>query len=117
MTLEVTPVNRSAPSFESYYPALLERLRTLPGIAAAGAIDNLPLMGSSTGTQAHVDGAAIGVKNPAGASRVFRNRWPSAAVRPLAQRRGPYLRPARRRPESTGGEDVVLGPRRNRTNV
>ncbi len=62
MTLEVTPVNRSAASFESYYPALLERLRTLPGIAAAGAIDNLPLMGSSTGTQAHVDGAAIGVK-------------------------------------------------------
>ncbi len=38
LTLEVRPLDQSAPTREWFYPALLERIRTLPGVGAAGAI-------------------------------------------------------------------------------
>jgi predicted permease len=43
VTLEVQPVDPAAPTFATFYPALLDRLRGLPGVAAAGATNNLPL--------------------------------------------------------------------------
>ena len=46
MTMEVQPVDPGAQAFATYYPALLDRLRTLPGVAAAGATNDLPLGGS-----------------------------------------------------------------------
>src|SRR5579862_1169033 len=48
VTLEVQPVDSDAAIYAAYYPALLERLRTLPGVAAAGATPQLPLGGSRT---------------------------------------------------------------------
>jgi putative ABC transport system permease protein len=43
VTMEVQPVDQDAQTFAMYYPALLDRLRGLPGVAAAGATNNLPL--------------------------------------------------------------------------
>ncbi len=57
LTMEVIPVDASAPVLTQYYPALVESLRTLPGVAAAGAINNMPLQGGSTLTAARADGA------------------------------------------------------------
>jgi predicted permease len=48
VTMEVQPVDPDAQTFATYYPALLDRLRGLPGVAAAGATNNLPLGGSYT---------------------------------------------------------------------
>jgi predicted permease len=43
VTMEVQPVDQDAQTFAMYYPALLDRLRGLPGVAAASATNNLPL--------------------------------------------------------------------------
>jgi predicted permease len=56
MTMEVVPVDPSAATSNLYYSALLQTIRSLPGVEAAGAIDHLPLKGSSTMTGAKGDG-------------------------------------------------------------
>jgi predicted permease len=56
VTMEVVPVDPAPATSNSYYPALLETIRALPGVEAAGAIDHLPLRGSSTMTGAKGDG-------------------------------------------------------------
>jgi predicted permease len=48
LTMEVRPVETDAQVFATYYPALLERLRALPGVAAVGATPDLPLGGRQT---------------------------------------------------------------------
>jgi predicted permease len=60
MTLEVQPVDTDAQTFATYYPALLERLRALPGVAAAGATPQLPLGGSQSFSFVHTAGEAGG---------------------------------------------------------
>jgi putative ABC transport system permease protein len=51
LTLEVEPMDPNPAGYMTYYPALLERIRALPNVAAAGAISDLPLSGSlSMGT-------------------------------------------------------------------
>jgi predicted permease len=62
VTMEVIPVNPDAAVMKAYYPSLVASLRTLPGIDAVGAVDNLPLGGSSSGTSAVVDGKKLPVK-------------------------------------------------------
>ncbi len=44
-TIEVTPLNKGEGIYEQYYTSLVQRLRHLPGVSAAGAIDALPLSG------------------------------------------------------------------------
>ncbi|HVL67595.1 MAG TPA: ABC transporter permease [Vicinamibacterales bacterium] len=56
VTMEVTPVDQSGPVLRQYYPALVESLQHLPGVAAAGAVDHLPLAGSSTMVIGNVEG-------------------------------------------------------------
>lgn len=46
VTLEAAPVDPSAPVAAAYYPALLERVRKLPGVLVAGAANQLPIGGS-----------------------------------------------------------------------
>ena len=51
VTFRVTPSRATyvdAPAIVSYYEALIERLRTIPGVAGIGASSSLPLVGSST---------------------------------------------------------------------
>ena len=43
LTMEVEPIEMTADVRRQYYPALLEALRALPGVAAVGAVDSLPL--------------------------------------------------------------------------
>jgi predicted permease len=43
LTFEVEPLETAASVRQEYYPALLNALRTLPELAAAGAVDSLPL--------------------------------------------------------------------------
>jgi predicted permease len=43
LTMEVEPVDPAPGVRQQYYPALLSAIRTLPELAAAGAIDSLPL--------------------------------------------------------------------------
>jgi predicted permease len=43
LTLESAPVALDAVTYADYYAELVRRARTLPGVAAAGAVDDLPL--------------------------------------------------------------------------
>ena len=45
VTLEAAPVDPSVPVAAAYYPALLERVRKLPGVHVAGAANQLPIGG------------------------------------------------------------------------
>lgn len=60
-TLEVVPVNPDDATLKQYYPALVDSLRTMPGVEAVGAVDNLPLAGSNTMTGAFVEGERISI--------------------------------------------------------
>jgi predicted permease len=59
LTMEVTPLDSRPAAYEEFYRALLERLRAIPGVAAAGAIDTLPLGGSSRFGVLRFDGKAV----------------------------------------------------------
>ncbi len=54
MSVEVTPLDSAAQS--QYYPALLDKIRTFPGVEAAGAIDQPPLIGGASIAGTQVDG-------------------------------------------------------------
>ena len=62
ITMEVVPVSADAAVTKRYYPSLVNALRTLPGIDAVGAVDHLPLAGSSTGTGVMVEGKRVPMK-------------------------------------------------------
>ena len=61
ITFDVQTVDPSPATVSQYYPALLERIRTLPGVTAAGAIDELPLGRSSSFSRATASGVDVGV--------------------------------------------------------
>jgi putative ABC transport system permease protein len=46
LTMEAVPLEQSPIVWQQYYPQLLARLRTIPGVAAVGAIDGMPLANS-----------------------------------------------------------------------
>jgi putative ABC transport system permease protein len=48
VTVESAPVVPDPATYAAYYTRLVETVRVLPGVAAAGAIDDLPLAGSAT---------------------------------------------------------------------
>ena len=52
VTLETQTIDPAPAVVGQYYPALLDLIRARPGVAAAGAIDQLPLGGRSTVTSA-----------------------------------------------------------------
>ncbi len=43
ITMEVLPLERDPAVHESYYTALVQRVRTTPGVASVGLVDNFPL--------------------------------------------------------------------------
>ncbi len=59
LTMEVVPVGHDEESLKRYYPALVESLRALPGVEAAGAVDYFPMLGGSTMTFARGNGEQI----------------------------------------------------------
>ncbi|MCR4373317.1 MAG: ADOP family duplicated permease [Acidobacteria bacterium] len=45
VTIEAVPLDQSPAVWQQYFPQLLDRLRAVPGVAAAGAIEGMPLAG------------------------------------------------------------------------
>lgn len=48
ITMEMLPLERSAPAHVAYYVRLQQRLRTIPGVESAGVVDNFPLGGATS---------------------------------------------------------------------
>ena len=61
VTMEVVPVDTNPAAQQAYYLALLQNVRQIPGIAAAGGGDRPPLDGSGSYTSATVNGRSISV--------------------------------------------------------
>jgi predicted permease len=61
VTLEATPVNRNPAVHADFYRQLLQTLREMPDVEAAGAIDHFPLGGSGSASVADVNGAEVTV--------------------------------------------------------
>jgi predicted permease len=56
MTLETMPIGEDVAVQASYYPQLVRAVRALPGVGAVGAIDHMPLMGTSAAWWVNVPG-------------------------------------------------------------
>jgi predicted permease len=69
LTMEVAPLEQTPAVLNLYYPALLERIRSMPGVAAAGAADFLPLGGS-------LAMSSVGVSDGSSQSMVIRHTLP-----------------------------------------
>ncbi|MEX2272625.1 MAG: ABC transporter permease [Vicinamibacterales bacterium] len=59
--MEVAPAAAGSQAVQQFYPVLLDRLRTHPGVASVGAVDHPPLAGGSTQTSARVGPESTGV--------------------------------------------------------
>jgi predicted permease len=61
VTMDVVPVDANPAAQEAYYLALLENVRQIPGIAAAGGSERAPLDGSGSYTAATANGRSINI--------------------------------------------------------
>ena len=61
LTMQVLPLERSPAAHKDYYTALVERLRTTPGIASAGLADYFALSDGYRSTSVSVAGKSSGV--------------------------------------------------------
>lgn len=68
VTVEATPVDSSQQAYANYYAAVIDRIRAIPGVAAVGATDSLPLAGSYSVASVDVEGRreAIEIRKVAG---------------------------------------------------
>jgi putative ABC transport system permease protein len=60
LTMQVLPLDRSPAAHKAYYSALVERLRTVPGVGSAGLVDNFALGGGTTFSGVTVAGKSTG---------------------------------------------------------
>jgi predicted permease len=61
VTMDVVPVETNPAAHQAYYRALIQRVREIPGIAAAGGGDRPPLDGSGSYTSATINGRSISI--------------------------------------------------------
>ena len=61
VTMQVLPLDRVPGAHKDYYTALLQRIRTIPGISSAGLVDNFVLGGGTSFTSVSVAGTSTGV--------------------------------------------------------
>jgi predicted permease len=59
VTMEVLPLDDNPAVHKSYYAALLDRLRTTPGVAAVGLVDNFALGGGTAYTSLNAEGKSV----------------------------------------------------------
>ncbi len=60
VTMVVLPLDRSPEAHKEYHTALLQRVRTIPGITSAGLVDNFVLGGGTSFTRITVEGTPTG---------------------------------------------------------
>lgn len=60
VTMQVLPLDRNPASHKGYYTALLQQIRTLPGMSSAGLVDNFPLGGGTSFSSVSVAGKSTG---------------------------------------------------------
>ncbi|MDQ3348890.1 MAG: ABC transporter permease [Acidobacteriota bacterium] len=60
VTMEVLPLDRDPAAHRAYYAGLLRQLRTVPGIASAGIVNNFPLGGATMFSSVTVAGKGHG---------------------------------------------------------
>lgn len=60
VVLEALPLERSPAAHKEFYTALLDRIRTIPGIRSAGIVNNFPLRGPTTFTSVAAGGRSGG---------------------------------------------------------
>jgi putative ABC transport system permease protein len=61
LTMQVLPLERSAAAHKAYYTALMERLRTVPGIASVGLVNNFALSDAHRSTAVTIAGKPTGI--------------------------------------------------------
>jgi putative ABC transport system permease protein len=71
ITLEVAPIDGRQGTYDAYYPALLDRLRALPSVSAAGATNQLPLGGASAFSSVLTDGPGGDQRQPIEPSEIL----------------------------------------------
>ena len=59
ITMEVLPLEREPAAHDAYYPELVRRLRTIPGIQSAGIVDNFALGGGTSFTSLRGSGEPV----------------------------------------------------------
>ncbi|MPY87200.1 MAG: FtsX-like permease family protein [Luteitalea sp.] len=96
LTMEVEPIDPAPGVREQYYPALLSAFRTLPELAAAGAVDSLPMR----------DGLSVGFVTTGGQTNLIMKQILPGYFEAI----GLPVKLGRRPTESdrTGAEQVVL---------
>jgi len=60
VTMHVLPLDRSPDAHKQYYVALLQQIRTIPGMSAVGLVDNFPLGGGTSFSSVSVAGKSTG---------------------------------------------------------
>jgi ABC-type antimicrobial peptide transport system permease subunit len=61
VTMDVVPLDTNPAAQQAYYRTLLEKVRQIPGVAAAGGGDRPPLDGSGSYTSATISGRSISI--------------------------------------------------------
>jgi predicted permease len=83
VTMKVTPLNPDPAVFGQYCTELLRNLRQIPGVAAAGGIDNGLLLTSASSTRFIVEGRANGTSAMDFFSQVLPGFFQAIGVAPL----------------------------------
>ena len=119
VTMGVVPIDDNPDAAQAYFLALLERVRQIPGIAAAGGVDQPPLFGGGSYTGADANGRSTGVAVRRVLPGYFeavglplgQGRFPTTADygRPTV-RRAQSVRRARHLPQSISGRTTVHPP-------
>ena len=63
VALQVMPTDQTPSTLAAYYPALVDAVRTLPGVEYVGAVDNLPLIGVTSVATGQVPGQPPAMTN------------------------------------------------------
>lgn len=82
ITMEVMPLDRDPAAHKTYYSALVQRVRTVPGVASAGLVDNFPLESGASFTALRGGGDPV----PVSVFRTLPGYFETIAVTPRAGR-------------------------------